>query len=208
MGPYSHIIWDWNGTLLDDVDACVNSVNGMMSRRGLAQIDVSRYREIFCFPVSEYYVELGFDMDSECWDSMAREFHDAYREQSVQLHSGVERLLESFSGLGVSMSVLSACEQEILDCMLDQQHLRRFFLNVCGTDNLYGQSKLVLGRRLMSQLGDKAERVLLVGDTLHDLDVARDLGCACTLVSAGHQSHSRLCNKGVRVVASLDELLT
>ena len=63
---YTHIIWDFNGTVLDDVEAGIRSVNDMLAARGLPVItSVAQYRELFSFPVIDYYRRLGLDVEKE-----------------------------------------------------------------------------------------------------------------------------------------------
>ena len=59
---YKHIIWDWNGTLLDDTWLCVEGINQALIKRNLTPISEDRYREVFTFPVRDYYKKLGFDL--------------------------------------------------------------------------------------------------------------------------------------------------
>jgi len=190
----SHVVWDWNGTLLDDVYACVAAINRMLESRRLPVVDQESYRQIFDFPVKDYYRRLGFDMESEDWDAMAREFHTHYDEFAVDagLRDGATETLAAISDRGIGMSVLSACEITTLERMLREQGIRHFFDHVFGLDNLYATSKLDQGKRLIGALAIAPEEIILVGDTNHDHDVARDLGIRCLLLAGGHQSESRL----------------
>jgi len=205
-----HIVWDWNGTLLDDVDACVDAINRMLDRRGLPRVAPESYRDIFDFPVRNYYLKLGFDLEREDWDRMAREFHADYHETSLDagLRPGATELLERLMDRGMPMSVLSASEIAILRRMMQSRDVERFFDRVFGLSDLYAASKVDLGRRLMAEVHAPASGVLLVGDTVHDFEVAQELGCRCVLVTGGHQSEKRLRACGCDVVKGLDGILT
>ena len=204
---FQHIIWDWNGTLLDDTQAGVNAVNAMLAARGLPTIDVTRYRDIFGFPVRNFYSAVGFRLESEDWDAMAREFHDRFlADATLRLHARAAEALAYFQQAGTGQSVLSASEQSILDAMLSDYGVSHFFSSVCGVDNLYGHSKLELGRALLSRLDLPPETVLMIGDSLHDHEVAVALGVHCLLVAQGHQSYARLARSGAPVLPSLAEL--
>ena len=203
MNAVKHIVWDWNGTLLDDVTACVDSVNDMLRPRGLPTLSESHYRRIFDFPVKRYYEQLGFDLVREDWDEMAQEFHRFYAQHArqCQLHAGVEKLMASLTAAGYGMSVLSASEHSILERMLGEHGLRAHFDHVHGLDNLYASSKLEQGRALVEKLQLQPCEVLLVGDTLHDRHVADELGWSCVLIAAGHQNHARLvCDREEQLV--------
>ena len=102
-------------------------------------------------------------------------------------------------------AILSACEQQLLDTQVAEQGLSDTFVAVQGTDNLDGRAKLDVGRRLMARLAAPGA-CLLVGDTLHDAEVASALGCACALVACGHQNRARLSQAGCPVFDSLAAL--
>jgi len=202
-----HIIWDWNGTLLDDVDACVNSINRMLEPRRLPTISIRQYRDIFDFPVKTYYKNLGFDMENEDWDSMAKEFHRHYAEFSAtaELRKDAVETLIALHKKGIPMSILSASEIGILERMLNTHNIRPFFNNVFGLDNLYASSKLERGRRLMQLVTTPPQNIFMIGDTNHDHEVAEELGINCIMLTGGHQSEARL--KAGRIIHSPKELI-
>ena len=202
-----HIIWDWNGTLLDDTRAGLQAVNAMLEHRGLPALDLTTYWEIFGFPVRTFYRSAGFKLEEEDWDALAREFHDYFQaDTTLRLHAHAVEVLEHIRRLGIGQSVLSASEQTLLRTMLHDFGVTRFFEGVFGVDNLYGHSKLELGRELLARLALHPSAVLLVGDSLHDHEVAADLGVACVLISQGHQSAARLARSGAPILHSLAEL--
>ena len=199
-----HVLWDWNGTLLDDTLASVNAINTLLARRGLDGIDMTRYRATFGFPVIDFYRQLNFPLERENWDSLAREFHDLFlTEPSLRLQDGARDVLAQVRRRGLPQSVLSASEQGLLTRMLTDFGIQPYFAEVFGVDNFHGQSKLALGQNLLRKLALPPGQVLLVGDTLHDAEVAQALGIRCVLVAQGHQSVPRLEQAGVPIVADL-----
>jgi len=204
---FRHIVWDWNGTLLDDTQAGVNAVNGMLAQRGLPLIGVPYYRDVFGFPVRDFYRTIGFRLEQEDWDALARDFHDRFlADPAIRLHKHAVATLEAFRQAGIGQSILSASEQGILDAMLAGYGIAHYFDGVYGVDNLYGHSKRELGRALLARLGLPPALVLLIGDSLHDYEVANELGTGCLLVSQGHQSHARLVQSGAPVLDDLAEI--
>lgn len=203
-----HVIWDWNGTLLDDVQACVDAINRMLDRRGLPRTDLARYRDVFGFPVQGYYVQLGFDLASEDWARMAREFHDDYEETARPsgLRAGARATLDGLRAAGMPMSILSACEFGILRRMVGERGVDSFFDHIFGLGDLYAESKVELGRRMLRAAGVDPDAALLVGDTLHDFEVAQALGCRVVLLAGGHQSADRLRRCGCPVLNGMEEL--
>jgi phosphoglycolate phosphatase len=196
-----HVVWDWNGTLLDDTAACVATINRMMAARGLGSVDAVRYREVFGFPVRGYYEALGFDFAREDWDAVANEYHRVYAEESrrAALREGMRAVLTSLHAAGVPMSVLSASEHSRLEQMLREHAVAHYFGCVRGLSDLYAHSKVEAGRALLRVMDRSPSEVVLIGDTTHDHEVADALGCRCVLMAGGHQSASRLRACGVQV---------
>lgn len=192
--PVRHVLWDWNGTLLDDVESCVLALNTMLSRRGLATVSSADYRRSFGFPVRRYYLELGFDLSTESWAGVAREYHDSYARFSpaAPLRAGAREALSLLRRDGIGMSILSAAPRDLLSRMVAERGIAGHFHRLAGLGDLYAESKLEAGKALLLEMGVPSDHVILVGDTTHDVEVARALGCRCVLVEGGHQSSERL----------------
>jgi phosphoglycolate phosphatase len=192
--PYRHVIWDWNGTLLDDVELCIDIMNGLLRRRGLPTMDRTRYHAVFDFPVSAYYSRLGFDFSRDSFEQLSIEFiadYDARRWES-RLYPPARAVLAGIQRAGVTQSILSAYRGETLRETVAHFGLVPFFIRLTGLDNIYAHSKTELGRAWVAELGLPAGDILLIGDTLHDLEVARELGVDCVLVATGHHPADRL----------------
>jgi phosphoglycolate phosphatase len=192
--PYRHVIWDWNGTLLDDLDLCIDVMNGLLRRRGLPVMDRARYHAVFDFPVRAYYERLGFDFRRDSFEGLSVEFIAGYeaRRGESRLHPGAREMLAAFQLAGVTQSVLSAYRGDTLQEIVGHFGLTPYFMRLIGLDNIYAHSKTELGRAWVAELGIPGKDILMIGDTLHDLEVAKALGVDCVLVAAGHHSAGRL----------------
>lgn len=204
------IIWDWNGTLLNDVDLCVSVINQLLEKRGLPFLTINHYKQVFTFPVKDYYQKIGFDFETEPFEIPAMEFIDGYTAKVSEcgLQENSLELLESFKIRGFRQFVVSAMEQQELEKCLDRLQIRHYFEHVSGLDNHYAASKIENGKRLISELKIDPADVILIGDTVHDFEVASELGCSCVLIAGGHQTKEVLQMTGALVFDSLDELLT
>lgn len=194
LTTYKHIIWDWNGTLIDDVDLAVKSIGRVLEEFGLAPITRERYREIFGFPISKYYLSLGFDLKEHSLDKLSAIFHQHYNHLLVghsRLFSDVEDSLRELKGQS-KQSILSAGAQWHLDEWVRLFEVSHYFDHVFGIDNHNATSKLQRGRELIAVSGVPVEQTILVGDTDHDLEVGRELGVEVLLVANGHQTFQRL----------------
>jgi phosphoglycolate phosphatase len=91
-----HIIWDWNGTLLDDVDEVVEVTSQMLVDHGLQPVTHEQYRAVFCFPISQYYRRLGFDFERAPFETLSDQFVALYGAVASQctLHKRAVPLFE------------------------------------------------------------------------------------------------------------------
>ena len=204
MNPH-HVIWDWNGTLVDDAWLCVEIVNELLARRGLAPTTLGEYREVFGFPLRAYYESVGFDLEREDFAAMGDEFNIRYnqRRRECRLREGACEVMTALSRNGIGQSLLSASNEMDLKEMVADYELRPHFAAVAGVDNGLGEGKIELGHRHLADLNCRGDEVLLVGDTVHDVEVAAALGVHCVLLPSGHQSRQRLAASGATVVEGL-----
>ncbi|HBQ64641.1 MAG TPA: phosphoglycolate phosphatase [Clostridiales bacterium] len=207
------VVWDWNGTLLDDVAASVECINTLLRRRGLTPLSVEAYRDAFDFPVIRYYERVGFDFDREPFDEVAREYIAEYDRRSPDciLHPGVWDTLCCLGEKGVHQIVLTASHQQSIEDSLDRRGMRCIFQEVVGLQDIYAEGKVKKGLDWMQQQraqGLHPDNVLYIGDTTHDLEVARAMGCRCLLYSGGHHSRERLARTGNSLLDDFRRLLT
>ena len=204
---YDYCIWDFNGTLLDDVDTGIKSVNTLLSERGLPIIESrERYYSVFGFPIIDYYRALGFDFDKEPYEEIAPKWVALYLEnvKTAPLNFYSLEALDSFENEGIKQIILSATEISMLCSQLSELGISERFEEILGLDNIYAGSKLRLAREWRER--HPSAKALLIGDTDHDVKTALELGADCALVARGHQSREYLEGVGVPVFDSLKEL--
>lgn len=206
---YTHVIWDFNGTVLCDMQPGIRATNEMLRKRGLPVLrDLEHYRELFGFPVEAYYRRLGLDLEKEDYHTvLAPMWVSLYNRYSkdAPLYEGVAPLCRALRARGVRLSILSASEREMMCAQLRERGALELFDEIWGADSIHAVGKSALARAwLTAHPGDRA---VLLGDTTHDFEVARDMGIDCILVAAGHHSYGRLAACGVPVVHSLAEVL-
>lgn len=189
-----HIIWDWNGTLLDDVDHAIATVNVLLSEHSLPNLDRLKYREIFDFPVLKYYQALGFDFQKESFENLCHRFVEKFMSgiSTLSVVPEMKELLEDLHREQMTQSILSASDQISLDQMISHYDLGDYFRFVFGIENKLAGSKIERGHELIRNSGIAREKTVIIGDTLHDLEVAEALGVGAILVAHGHQNAERL----------------
>ncbi|GAB4320765.1 MAG: HAD hydrolase-like protein [Bacteroidales bacterium] len=201
------LLIDWNGTLLDDLQVCVDGINKVLSSRNLPLLDNDRYRNIFTFPVKDYYEAAGLDFDHETFEVPAMEFMDFYIQKikDAALFQDTKEVLTGLKSRGYNLWLASAMEQELLDRLTTHFGVSVYFNEIWGIDDHYasGKEAMIAGR--IKEKGITPAQTCLIGDTLHDAEVAKSLGLECILIDRGHQSAQRLSESGFRVVGSLTE---
>ena len=201
------VIWDWNGTLVDDVHSCIEAINDLLGPRGMESMTVTRYLQLFTFPVRDYYLSMGFDLEREEFAAIAEEFHRSYERTVARatLHPDAVSALAGLRERGCDQFVLSALEQTRLEGELERYSIRGFFAAVYGLDDLHAGGKGGRGRELMREFALDPESTWMIGDTTHDAEVAREIGVKCVLVARGHNPKDRLQAAGAPVVETLTE---
>lgn len=190
-----YILWDWNGTLLDDTQAALDTLNIMLRKRGAKPIEMGFYRDNFAFPVRPFYERIGMVLENEDWDALAQEYHDIYHGREKRLNRNALAAVAEVAKAGVGQSIISALREDLLE--RDTRHfgIRSFMEYVAGVDNLDGDSKLLRARRLLDKLRrehPQIEEFVMIGDSIHDREVADALDVRCILCGEGSHAAWRL----------------
>lgn len=202
-----NIIFDFNGTLVNDLQLSVDSLNYLL-KKYLNQngITTEQYKQKFIFPVKDYYQQLGFDFSKLSFQTVSHDWFEYYEDhkETLKLFEGVVELLQKNREKGYRNIILSACHQEVLMDLLKQLQIDSYFDKIIGIQDKLAHGKLENAILLAKEL--EGETSILIGDTLHDFEVAKAMGISCTLVSNGFQSYERLQECGVEVVQDIREI--
>jgi phosphoglycolate phosphatase len=190
-----HIIFDWNGTLINDAQIFVNILNVLLDKRKLNKIDLVMYRDLFCFP-------------RDAFTQLKKEFVGEYdkRKYCASLFPNTINMLQRLSDNNFNLSILSASYQKTLDDLTKHYSIDRFFQHIIGVNNYIANGKAQKGIKLINTLALKKQDLVLIGDTNLDYSVSKVLGIDCILISHGHQSTKQLeaCNN--TIIQSFDVL--
>ena len=210
LNKYTDIIWDWNGTLFDDVKLCHSIMNELLIRRSLPILTLQRYKEIFTFPVKDYYIKAGHDFTKESFEKIGADFMEVYevKKKDCELFPLSAEILHEIHSLNIRQHLLSAYEQESLNKIIKNHAISKYFTFIKGLDHIYADDKLKIGKQLMKEISVDSlnSTVILIGDTIHDFEVANELGIDCLLIGNGHQNIDRLQRLQIRVLNNIEEL--
>ncbi|KQX52663.1 MULTISPECIES: HAD family hydrolase [unclassified Streptomyces] len=209
MGKHGkHLVWDWNGTLLDDTGAVIGATNAAFAELGLESITLERYRELYTVPVPKFYERLMGRLPTDAeWTVMDGIFHRHYweRAEACVLTSGAAELLAARQESGFTQSLLSLAPHAELIPLVRRYGIAERFVRMDGRADTSTDGKSGHMVRHLAALAVPAERVVVIGDAADDAVAAAHVGAKAVLYTGGSHSRASLARVGVPVVDSLAE---
>ncbi|MGA8040258.1 MAG: HAD hydrolase-like protein [Acidimicrobiia bacterium] len=203
-----HIVWDWNGTLLDDLEIVIESVNVGLDSHGIPVIDADTYRHHFIRPVRRFYDSLfARSVSDEEWRSLNETFHREYdsRARGAPLTADTREALARVSELGWTQSLLSMSAGDFLGEIVGHHRLEQWFTRVDGVSWPDGGHKAVHLKAHLDSLSIDGGMAVVIGDTPDDAAAAGETGSAAVLYDGGSHHIEMLMSHGVPVASSLLE---
>lgn len=195
------LIWDWNGTIVDDADLCLTIENELLRERGMPEITKAWYLAHFSFPIRAYYEMMGYTFRTESFETVSEIFMERYRERFLQcpIREGVADILKEAEAKGIRQTLLSVTQQDDLIMQVRAYGVDGCFSEILGQSDILGVSKVERAKDYIVQMGIDPKEALFIGDTDHDAEAANAVGCPCVLLAGGHQSDEVLLHCGVPV---------
>jgi phosphoglycolate phosphatase len=199
------ILWDWNGTLLNDAPVTVDIFNMVRVECGYEPVSLEQYRELYRHPIRTMYEEAGMDLSKHTFESLADRWNEIYSTYHAppSLHDDAVSVLQAFQEKGHRQSILSALPHNILERSVRTLDVERFFETIHGALDTLGHGKVDMGKEVAQNLGVTGREIVIIGDSSHDAEVAQELGSHCFLVARGAESEARLTQTGFPVCATL-----
>lgn len=207
MANSSHLVWDWNGTLLDDLPIVIQSVNRGIGAFGMGPIDADVYRDHYTRPVRHFYDRLfGRRVTDEEWLRLNTTFHESYFELAadVDLAPGARDAMARLGDAGWTQSLLSMSPQDWLEGIVDRLGLTEVFEIVDGLSGATGGLKAAHLEEHLSVLAIEGQSVVVVGDTPDDVAAARHVGADPILFHGGSHHMDVLEAEGVPIAETID----
>lgn len=204
---YKNILWDWNGTILNDTPVAFEATNILLERFGYSTITLEYYRDNIDTPIVNFYSKI-FNLNKHDMQMLDDEWGVLYNQLSdkIKLHADVAKMLSTFAENNLNQIILSAFKTNEITKYARKFSIEHYFDDILGTQNIVMESKTVRGRRYMQEHGFAPEHTLYIGDTVHDFDTARGLGVDCILFSGGQQSPRLLQQCGVPVYEDFEAI--
>lgn len=201
-----HLVWDWNGTVLNDFEIILRSTNASFGDHGLPAITADQYRSQIKMPIRAFYADiLGREPDDQEWEALDATFHKYYvaYEREARLSDGLPDLFREWSGRGHSQSLLSMYHDDKLVPVVRHHGIDQYFELVQGTAPPRPARKGLHLRDHLGRLGVDPARVVLIGDSPDDAAAAASVGARAILYSGGFAAVRSLQTAGVPIVDSL-----
>ena len=208
MQQIKHIIWDWNGTILDDSQLSVEIINNMLIKRNIPIMTKDEYSDIFDFPVKNFYKKIGFEFHKDSFESLSQEFLSTYekRKYECKLRSYFIELQPIIKTNNIKQSILSAHPDEYLKEILFHFNILDLFTHISGLKHILADSKIENGKKLIKEINISKENCLFIGDTIHDLAAAEAMGIEYYLLPSGHNSEQRLKNRTNKIINDFNDI--
>lgn len=204
-----YVFLDFNGTIINDVDLCLDLLNEMLRFQGNKELSLTEYKNVFTFPIIKYYERAGIDFSKNSFKELAVWFIAKYQPLSMEcgLYEGLVDALIELKAKGYKLVILSASEKNNLIEQCKNYDIVKYFDDILGIDDIHANSKVDIALNYLKEKNISGNDILFVGDTLHDLEVAKAINANCLLVSCGHQSVEVLQEGGVKIINSVKELV-
>ena len=205
---YKYIIFDFNGTIIDDVDLCLSLLNEILELEELPLVSLEKYKNIFTFPIIEYYKRAGITFEKHSFKELSTWFVNKYQPLSFEcsLYQGIVETITKLKQNGYKLILLSASQIDNLVEQTQKFGIAHLFDKILGIDNIEAKSKLEIARNYFKEHEINMRECLFVGDSTHDYEVGHSLGGDVVLISHGHQSKEVLSSCGVPIIDSIYQL--
>jgi phosphoglycolate phosphatase-like HAD superfamily hydrolase len=203
-----HLVWDWNGTLVDDHVAVVAAINDALTVLRLRPIDSDTYRTHYTRPVQRFYEQVaGRAIEPGEWETLDEAYHHSYAGsvERLELAPDAREALAAAEAAGLGQSLLSMWRHRDLVPLVERLGIDRYFLRVDGLRVPGGGGKAEHLVAHLDALGVEASAALLVGDSLDDLAAAQEVGAGCVLYDGGSHHRRALEATGAPVVDRLTD---
>lgn len=208
MRKYDCVIWDWNGTLINDAHIACAAVNDILNDLGRPNIDMNDYYHLMRDGMDHYYDYL-FYPDKAPFEQLVVWFSKYYDigVKNACLHEGVIDVLKTLSENGVNQVIVSSSHKDKVRRDAAAFGIDGYFDDILGADDLLIGSKTERARLYLERKGIAPERTLVVGDMTHDRDTAEGIGARYVVIPKGHQNESVLKAKGINTISDVREVV-
>ncbi|MCM8612203.1 HAD-IA family hydrolase [Accumulibacter sp.] len=181
------LVFDWDGTLLDSAAAIVEAITAACGDLGLPPPPAERARHVIGMGLHEALRHALPELPESRYPQLVERYRHHYlaRDHELQLFAGVAELIAELSAGGFLLAVATGKSRLGLDRALRHSGLGPFFHASRCADECFSKPHPQMLEELLDELAVAGERALMIGDTTHDLQMARNAGVAALAVAYG-----------------------
>ncbi len=204
---YHYVFWDFNGTIIDDVNTALGCVNDLLERKGRKPITLADYYNYVETPIVGFYYHI-LPPEEIDFDEISRDYHTDYARRANETHlaTGAYELLQKLHSDGAHQYIITANHIDETTELAERMGILPFIDKISGADNSLADSKINRAKELFDSLNIDKNDAILIGDTLHDMETANALGIDCILVTYGHQGKKLLESYNVCTATDLSQV--
>lgn len=191
---YPYVFWDWNGTIIDDLEINLSIINTLLDDRKIPNISLPEYRNTFTFPIKEFYRRVGFPTNGAEYEQLVHDYWELYKRKSnsIPLMTGALDILKALKKNQIKHYILSASDRKMVIDQISTYGIQNLFEDIIAPQDGYALGKIELAKHLMSVKNIPPSDVIMIGDTFHDFETAKAINIDCALVNMGHQNLNNL----------------
>ncbi|MBE2259440.1 MAG: HAD-IA family hydrolase [Candidatus Accumulibacter sp.] len=181
------LVFDWDGTLLDSAAAIVAAINAACDDLGLPAPGDERARHVIGLGLRDALRHAVPDLPEERYPQMVERYRHHYlaHDHELQLFDGAAALIGELAGAGFLLAVATGKSRLGLDRALRISGLGEHFRASRCADECFSKPHPQMLEELMDELAVAPGRTLMIGDTTHDLQMARNAGVASLAAAYG-----------------------
>lgn len=202
-----NIFFDFNGTILDDLELTYELLLESLEKYNLPFVSLEQYRNLFCFPVKKYYENVGFDFNKINFNELATDFINQYsirQEKETRLFENCKEILEKLKNKRFHLYILTATEYNLLVKQLNHLGIYNYFDGLIAANNNLAMGKIDYGKLYIKEHNIDLSKSIMIGDTVHDYEVSKEIGMECLLFTKGHNTKENLSKIGKTVDSYID----
>ena len=191
---YELIVFDWDGTLLDSAGAIVHAIQSASRDLELPVPDEARARHVIGLGLAEALHYAVPDLPPERYQAMVERyrFHYLAGDRQLCLFAGVPEMLQRLHAAGHILTVATGKSRLGLDRALEHSGLGSLFQASRCADECHSKPHPQMLEELLAEFGMAATSTVMIGDTSHDLLMARNAGVGSLAVTYGAHPHEHL----------------
>ncbi len=193
------IVFDWNGTLLSDVEAAVFGANARMKYLNKPEITSKQYREAFEIPAVNTYINLGIDpkLLQTHHTELSKAFHDAYETRALKAKTrrGTREVLRYLDSRKIDKLIFSNHTVKGINIQLSRLKITNFFNTILANEDIFtshSSGKKHLLETYLKKQKYMPNEVMIVGDSPEEVNIGKELGLKTVAITGGFCTTSRL----------------